>query len=282
MPASYSAGTIAVSAAGTTVTGTGTLFVAGGIREGDVFWCAGLSVSVLSVNSNTSLTLAFPWPGAAQSGAAYEVRFTSDAARVMSSTHDLIEELQNGNLGALASLVSAANKLPYFNGAGSAALADLTAFGRSLINKTGANGQYIAATGTGASAVRDIVGTTTQSSGTPTGALFQIGANANGRFLRLPGGFMACWHTLTLAAGSSAFLTADWTYPSAFNGAPIVLPATADTSSATPLENHLAGIRASAIGTVAATIRLPRITGQTDFGPSDTATASVIALGNWH
>ncbi|WP_288994776.1 hypothetical protein, partial [uncultured Gemmobacter sp.] len=74
LPTSYSTGTVTVGAGSTSVAGSGTSFEAAGLEAGDMFWAAGLSVRIAGVNSATSLTLAFPWPGAALSGANYEVR----------------------------------------------------------------------------------------------------------------------------------------------------------------------------------------------------------------
>lgn len=133
---SYSTGTVSVGAGSTTVTGTGTAWSTAGVEAGDYFWAAGLSVRIASVNSNTSLTLAYAWPGAALSGANYEVQFTPDATRNLASTRSVLEQLTNGNISALGALTTAADRLAYYTGAGTAALTGLTSAARSLLDDT--------------------------------------------------------------------------------------------------------------------------------------------------
>lgn len=132
-PSFYSTGTATVAANGTAVTGQGTSWL-NAVQPGDLFGThKGIPIRIASVNSNTSLTLAFPWPGAAQNAAAYEIQLLPDAGRVLETTRQLLEMLSDGDLAAIAALNSAADKVPYYTGAGAAALADLTAKGRDII-----------------------------------------------------------------------------------------------------------------------------------------------------
>ncbi|WP_349295777.1 pyocin knob domain-containing protein (plasmid) [Thioclava sp. 'Guangxiensis'] len=62
----------------------------------------------------------------------------------------MIGDVPSDNIAAFAHLGGAANKLPYFTGAGAMAMADLTADGRSLIGQSGvlkASGALLAGTG---------------------------------------------------------------------------------------------------------------------------------------
>ena len=129
----YSVGTVSVSAGGSIVTGIGTLWLAAGVQAGDIFERAGLTATIASVTSNTSLTLARAWPGTAVSGSSYEIRFTPDSTRVLASARQVVELLDGGNLPALSDLPSAGNMLPYFIGPGAAALTPITSVGREIL-----------------------------------------------------------------------------------------------------------------------------------------------------
>ena len=76
----YSTGTVSVSNASAVVTGTSTAWLLA-LVTGGMFSFAGMSVPILSVESDTSLTLAYPWPGANGSGAYAIARETSEAVR---------------------------------------------------------------------------------------------------------------------------------------------------------------------------------------------------------
>lgn len=146
----YSTGTATINAGETIVTGVGTGWMNFDLRPGDLFWAAGLSVRIASVDSNTQLTLAYPWPGTSRNTQSYEARVTPDVTRVLASARAVLDALTNGVLYAFSGLVGAADRLPYFTGAGTAALATFTAFGRSVV---GAANQAAARTALGLASI---------------------------------------------------------------------------------------------------------------------------------
>jgi hypothetical protein len=132
----YSAGTITVAANATAVTGSGTAWATAGFQEGDLFFANGFVGIVLSVDSNTALTLAQPWKGGALAGTSYRLRYQGDGSRLTAQARQLIELLSgSGNLDALTGLSGSADKLPYFTGGGTMALATISAFVRSIIDE---------------------------------------------------------------------------------------------------------------------------------------------------
>lgn len=128
----YDLGTVTVTQGSNQVTGTGVNWTGAGLREGDMFWCAGLTVRIESLVSNTEILLAHDWPGSSGSNVPYEVHYTADTGRVLAKSTQLLNEFENNALNPIKALTPSNNKVPFYTGAETAALADFTLLGRSL------------------------------------------------------------------------------------------------------------------------------------------------------
>ncbi|MGA0564464.1 DUF2793 domain-containing protein [Ancylobacter sp. VNQ12] len=89
----YSAGTATVVNGSTAVSGTGTTWLTWGLMAGDTLSIDGVSVPIASVDSNTSLTLAYGWPGADAMAVAHVVLYTAarrSGADIMVKVRELL------------------------------------------------------------------------------------------------------------------------------------------------------------------------------------------------
>lgn len=81
-------------------------------------------------------------------------------------------------------------------------------------------------TGTAAKlAAAAMVGTVSQSSGLPTGAIFERGSNANGEYTKFADGTMYCSRSgIPMAATANTTIAGAYTFPAVFASKPLVLP----------------------------------------------------------
>lgn len=153
------------------------------------------------------------------------------------------------NLTALSGLAGAADRLPYFTGAGALSLTTLTELARNLLDDTTQSGMQstlglgtastrTALGTTGALYSRDsILGTVSQSGDVPTGAIIERGSNANGEYVRWADGTQICVGGVVMPAGPvNTQLSVRGTYAAAFSTTPRVLHATQAGASGNGLQ----------------------------------------------
>lgn len=128
MTTPYTAGAASVTAGNPVVTGIGTAWQTALIPGGmfGIDSANGNPVPILSIDSDTQLTLALPWRGSSASGQAYWiVRDTAPGQQTVANAGALaqiIADLRSAVLAALAGLVPETDTLPIFRSGGTAEL----------------------------------------------------------------------------------------------------------------------------------------------------------------
>lgn len=113
----------------------------------------------------------------------------------------------------------------------------------------------------------NIVGTVSQSSGTPTGAIVERGSNANGEYVRFADGTQIC--AFTVSTSASAAVTK--TLPVSFvNTAYIAVGSNMGSSGSTDITVKFSSVATNTVGVV-----------MTNNGALLAGTASCIAIGRW-
>lgn len=115
----------------------------------------------------------------------------------------------------------------------------------------------------------NLLGTVSQSGGTPTGAVLERGENANGSYLRLADGTQICWKANFITASGAA---ANWTFPAAFATADVSVSATSAFSGGVRV------ITADVPTASSVAIRSWTTSGSQNVYP----TAHLIAFGTWY
>ncbi len=115
----------------------------------------------------------------------------------------------------------------------------------------------------------NLLGTVTQSAGTPTGAVIETGSNANGGYTRFADGTQMCWQS-GFATASGASVT--WTFPALFASGEVAVVATSTFSG------DLRVIAASNATASTVELRSWNGAGAQSVAPS----AHLVAYGRWY
>ncbi|WP_121333600.1 hypothetical protein [Pseudomonas aeruginosa] len=263
----YSTGTVAVTLNSPTVTGTGTAFSAN-VRVGDAFRGPdGRWYEVTNVASSTVISIKPNYQGSTASGQAYAVAPILGYDKDLSDRFNLIASQWGATLAGIKPWALSANA--------AAARGDLGLGSAAVREALGSSGALYS---------RDsILGSVSQSSGVPTGAVIQRGSNANGEFVRMADGTQTCYAVISLLYLANSLLSATWNYPAGFSSAPIV--------GCTPIQKVAADIApvafadlgaclAAAVGTASASPRIFQ-RGTASFPSGAVMECHVVATGRW-
>jgi len=186
----YRSGTVAVTNGGTTVTGTSTAFAANA-RVGDAFQGPdGRWYEVTNIASATVLSILPAYQGTTASGGVYALAPMQGYVKESADRMRQVVDQWGATLAGLGS-VSVEDIVPVAKGG------------------TGGNTQALARSGLGlgAAAVAAILGVVSQSSGVPSGAIFEKVVNANGEATKFADGRLICIGPIpdfTVGAGAIA------------------------------------------------------------------------------
>ena len=89
----------------------------------------------------------------------------------------------------------------------------------------------------------NILGTVSQASGVPTGAVIERGSNANGEYVRFADGLQICTHGLSASASANT----TWTFPAAFAAGPRIIPNPNTVAGGAAIFGNTAGITATTV-----------------------------------
>ncbi len=263
----YSTGTVAVTLNSPTVTGTGTAFSAN-VRVGDAFRGPdGRWYEVTNVASSAVISIKPNYQGSTASGQAYAVAPILGYDKDLSDRFNLIASQWGATLAGIKPWALSANA--------AAARGDLGLGSAAVREALGSSGALYS---------RDsILGSVSQSSGVPTGAVIQRGSNANGEFVRIADGTQVCYAAISLQYSANNLLSAMWSYPAGFSGAPVVIctPIQKVAADIAPVAfADLGACLAAAVGTSAASPRIFQ-RGTASFPSGAVMECHVVATGRW-
>ncbi|END0094487.1 hypothetical protein ACM7EP_00845 [Pseudomonas aeruginosa] len=263
----YSTGTVAVTLNSPTVTGTGTAFSANA-RVGDAFRGPdGRWYEVTNVASSTVISIKPNYQGSTASGQAYAVAPILGYDKDLSDRFNLIANQWGATLAGIKPWALSANA--------AAARGDLGLGSAAVREALGSSGALYS---------RDsILGTVSQSSGVPTGAVIQRGSNANGEFVRIADGTQVCYAAISLQYSANNLLSAMWSYPAGFSGAPVVICTPIQKVAADIAPVAFADLGACLVAAVGTSAASPRIfqRGTASFPSGAVMECHVVATGRW-